>query len=99
MRYYALMWLGSIQNPELIAKRVSPLTYIRKGLPPILTLHGDKDVVVPYGHAVRLHDALEEMQTPNQLHTIKGKEHFDFSSDEWAESYSVVDAFISKYVM
>ncbi len=32
---YAAAWLGSQPNREEIAKRVSPLTYVRKNLPPI----------------------------------------------------------------
>ena len=39
----AAQWLGSLPNRDEIAKRESPLTYIRGGLPPILTIHGDAD--------------------------------------------------------
>src|SRR5580658_8456799 len=47
-RDYAVMWMGSQPDPLTIAKRVSPLTYVRVGLPPILSIHGDADPVVPY---------------------------------------------------
>jgi acetyl esterase/lipase len=47
----AVTWLGSLPNKDEIAKRVSPLTYVRPGLPPILTIHGDQDRLVPYNHA------------------------------------------------
>ena len=40
------MWLGSQVNREEIAKRVSPLTYVRAGVPPILMIHGDADKTV-----------------------------------------------------
>ena len=40
---YAVTWLSSLTNRDEIAKRVSPLTYVRSGLPPILTIHGDAD--------------------------------------------------------
>src|SRR6202142_2537205 len=33
----AAQWLGGLPNRDEIAKRVSPLTYIRAGLPPVLT--------------------------------------------------------------
>jgi len=98
-RSYALNWLGSSEQRELIAKRVSPLRYVRKGLAPILTLHGDEDVVVPYDHAVRLHESLDRVEVPNQLHTIKGKEHFDFSSDDLKEAYNQIDDFLTRYVL
>jgi hypothetical protein len=34
---YAVIWLSSVENRREIARRVSPLTYVRPGLPPILT--------------------------------------------------------------
>ncbi len=33
---YALSWLGIVPYVEELAKRVSPLTYVRPGLPPML---------------------------------------------------------------
>jgi len=32
---YAISWLGSLPNREDLARRLSPLTYVRAGLPPI----------------------------------------------------------------
>lgn len=87
LKNYAVMWMGSQQNAEEIARRVSPLTYVRAGLPPILTIHGDKDDVVPYNHATRLHEALDKAQVPNQLLTMKGGGHGDFSQADYVKSY------------
>ncbi len=99
MRTYSLKWMGAMTDREAIAKRVSPLSYIREGLPPILTLHGDRDVVVPYDHAVRLHKALDEKGQPNQLHTIKGREHFsDYTPQDMQQAFKVIDAFLAKYI-
>ena len=63
-------WLGSRTDREEVAKRVSPLTYVRPGLPPILTIHGDADPIVPHSHAIRLHQALDEVGVPNKLFTV-----------------------------
>src|SRR5690348_16170209 len=57
---YAVTWLGSLRDRFELAKQLSPLTYVRPGLPPIFTAHGDADTSVPYQHAVRLHKALDE---------------------------------------
>jgi len=62
----AAQWMGGMPNKMEIARRVSPLTYVRAGLPPILTIHGDADMTVPYQEAVRLHAALTKAGTPNQ---------------------------------
>jgi acetyl esterase/lipase len=71
MKPYAVTWLGSAENREQVAKRVSPLTYVRRGVPPVLTIHGDDDPTVPYTHAVRLHKALTDAKLP----TIPGGRH------------------------
>src|SRR5438067_3182642 len=70
MRAYAVTWLGSAADREQIAKRVSPLTYVRAGLPPVLTIHGDADPTVPYTQSVRLHKALSDVSVPNELITM-----------------------------
>ena len=48
MKSYAVEWMASMPNRDRIAERVSPLTYVRSGLPPILSIHGDADPSVPY---------------------------------------------------
>ena len=52
-RSYAVQWIGSAPNRNELAKSISPLTYVRGGLPPVLTIHGDADPIVPYTHATR----------------------------------------------
>jgi acetyl esterase/lipase len=58
-----------------LARRISPMSWVRKGLPPVLTLHGDADQSIPYSHSVRLHEALTKAGVPNQLITIPGGAH------------------------
>src|SRR4051794_26491924 len=65
LKNYAVMWMGSMRNAAEVAKSVSPLTYVRAGLPPTITIHGDKDDVVPYTQATRLRDALSNARVPN----------------------------------
>src|SRR5262249_47654846 len=74
--------LGSSQDKEDVARRVSPLTYVRKDNPPVITIHGDADDVVPYSHAVRLHELLNKAGVPNELFTIKGGGHGQFADDD-----------------
>jgi hypothetical protein len=58
MRSYAVAWLGSRADRNELARRLSPLTDVRAGQPPILTVHGDADSVSPYQDAVRFHNSL-----------------------------------------
>jgi dipeptidyl aminopeptidase/acylaminoacyl peptidase len=76
---------------------VSPLTHVRAGLPPILTIHGDKDLLVPYAHAVRLHDALTKAGTANQLLTIPGGGHGGFTPEERTKIFTTIREFLTKH--
>jgi dipeptidyl aminopeptidase/acylaminoacyl peptidase len=68
-----MQWFGSLPNREDVARRVSPLTYVRSGLPPILTVHGDADTTVPYQHGVRLHEALTKAGVPKSISHCAGR--------------------------
>jgi acetyl esterase/lipase len=94
---YAVAWLGSLPNKEEVAHRVSPLAYVSKNNPPILTIHGDADEVVPYSHAVRLHQALDKAGVPNELFTLKGVGHGQFSDEDNRKAYDTVWQFLAKY--
>lgn len=92
----AVTWLGSLPNKDEIAKRVSPLTWVRPGLPPILTIHGDMDQLVPYDEAVRLHAALAKAGVTNQLLSIPGGRHGNFTPEERTKIFSTIREFLSK---
>ncbi len=91
---YAVMWIGSQPDPTTIAKRVSPLSYVRVGLPPILSIHGDADPVVPYDQSKRLHEALTAVGVPNELVTIKGGGHGQFTDAELEDAYQKISVFL-----
>ncbi len=86
--------MGSQPNAAEIAKRVSPLTYVRLDLPPILTIHGDKDDVVPYSHATRLKDTLDKAKAPNRLLTVKGGRHGGFTQADFVTAYDAIWSFL-----
>ena len=93
---YAVQWLSSMPNREEIARRVSPLTYVRSGLPPILAIQGDADPTVPYQHSVRLTEALSKVDVPNQLVTIPGGKHGGFTPEERTRIYLAIREFLAK---
>lgn len=99
-RTYAIEWLGGQANPVAMAKRVSPLTYVRPGLPPIITIQGDADPTVPYSNAVRLHQALDKAGDVNQLVTVRGGKHgFQaFNDADTLDAYRQVFAFLYGHV-
>ena len=96
-RAYAVEWFGSLPNAEEIAKRVSPLTYVRRGLPPVLIIHGDADPIVPYSQATRLRDALASAGAPHDMYTVKGGGHGNYSAEERVKIYEKIHEFLTKY--
>ncbi len=95
---YAEAWLGTQQGRSEIAKRSSPLTYVQKSVPPIISIQGDADPVVPYTHSVRLHEALDKVGVPNELVTIKGGGHGGFDSNETLRAYDRIWAFLDAHL-
>lgn len=64
----------------------------------MITVHGDADTIVPYGHAVRLHDALRKAGVPNRLVTIPGGGHGGFTRAEVETAYAAIRAFLEEHV-
>jgi acetyl esterase/lipase len=95
-RSYAAQWLGAVPNRHDIARSVSPLTYVRSGLPPVLTIQGDADPIVPYSQNVRLREALTSAGVPNELFTIPGGGHGNFKPDERTKAYQKIREFLAK---
>jgi acetyl esterase/lipase len=95
-RAYAVQWVGSGKNRDEVAKTVSPLTYVRAGLPPILSIQGDADPIVPYSQNTRLHEALTKAGAPNELLTIRGGGHGNFTPDQRTEAYTKIREFLAK---
>jgi acetyl esterase/lipase len=74
-RSYTVEWVPPQPERSELAKRVSPITYVRKQVPPILTMHGTADPSVPYAHAVKLTDALNAVGARAVLVTVEGGSH------------------------
>jgi len=95
-QYYAVQWFGSLPDKVQLAKKLSPLNYVRKGNPPIITIHGENDHVVPYPEGVRLHEALNRAGVPNQLVTIPGEGHGPFSHDQLVTAQEAIFALLAR---
>jgi acetyl esterase/lipase len=63
-------------------RAASPVAYVHHGAPPVLTIHGTADAVVPYEQAQLLHSALRKARVRSQLTTLHGKGHGDNWSDK-----------------
>lgn len=91
-------WFGSNPDRRELAQFLSPLTYVREGLPAIITIHGDEDPRIPHTQAIRLHEGLEGKGVPNRLITIPGGGHGGFSQEEMVRSYAAIQEFLGRHV-
>ena len=99
-RNWATAWVGSTPDRtrlDRIAQWLSPLTYARPGLPPILLIHGDQDRQVLHTHAVKLHEALDEAGVPNELLTVVGGGHGRFSVEQNTRIWTKIRSFLSSH--
>ena len=95
-RSYAAQWVGAQSDAHEVARSVSPLTYVRAGLPPILTIQGDADPIVPYSQNVRLHEALDNAGVTNELFPVPGAGHGNFDAEERTQIYLKIQEFLAK---
>jgi len=91
---FARTWIGSRPDANEIARLVSPISYVRPGLPPIFMAHSDRDPVVPYSQALRFRDSLDRAGVANQLMTITGAQHTQTGMAVTAHVYVMVLRFL-----
>lgn len=95
-RAYATTWVPDGPDRTALARRLSPLTYVRKDTPPVLTVHGDADAVVPYSHGVNLTRALKQAGAVTELITVPHGPH-GFPPATQEELYPRIFAFLKKH--
>lgn len=78
-------------------KDVSPITFVSKDDPPIMQVHGDKDVIVPIQHASRLHEKLEASGVTSELVVIAGGNHGVAGAGDAVSKRAT--AFVTKYLL
>lgn len=77
----------------------SPLQNLDPKMPPVLLIHGDADVTVPYAHAVALNKALVDSGNECEFVTVPGGTHkFSTELPEWKAKVPVLQkAFLQKH--
>jgi dipeptidyl aminopeptidase/acylaminoacyl peptidase len=97
---YAIMSLllgGNVAEHRDRATAASPLTYIRKGDPPFLIMHGDADPLVPLEQSVALDAALRQAGVESELRILPGAGHWT-SDFETPEVLDTVARFFTKHL-
>lgn len=86
-------WIPNGPSSVELARAMSPLTYVRHDLPPILIVQGAEDNTVPPEQSVRLHDALDMDGVPNELVMVPDAKH-GFSREQWGPLDEKIFAFL-----
>ncbi|HEY9682306.1 MAG TPA: alpha/beta hydrolase [Oculatellaceae cyanobacterium] len=70
-----------------LARKASPITFVKSGEPPFLILHGDSDDVVPFAQSQELYEALKKTNNDVQLVSVKNGGHSFGSTDTFIQTY------------
>ena len=68
---------GSLQAKLEQYKKASPINYVKPGMAPILTIHGDKDISVSLDQALLFDTRMKEAGAPHTSIVESGRRHTD----------------------
>ena len=96
LQSYAVTWIPEQPGRMELAKKLSPITYVRKGLPPVLSIHGDADPVVPFDQSVRLTKELKAAGDQAELITVPRGQH-GFPPEEMSNLWPQIFKWLKKH--
>ena len=70
-----------------IIRNASPITYVRKDMPPYLLVHGTKDFDVPYEQSILMRDAMRKVGARCDLITVQEGGHGGWDQDPALRGY------------
>ncbi|MCB0476270.1 MAG: alpha/beta hydrolase [Flavobacteriaceae bacterium] len=74
----------------------SPVNFIDKDSPPVLTIHGTDDPIVHFIQAEQLEQKLNENKISSELIAVKGKKHGNFSAEEMTNNFDAIWKFLNE---
>lgn len=93
---FALQWIGDRSRVAEISAGYSPVNLVDATTPPVLTIHGMEDTVVPYSQAVALQAKLDELGIRNTLLSLAGSNHAGFSDAQFEEAFAKMLEFVDE---
>jgi acetyl esterase/lipase len=93
---FAEQWLpASVPNRAALAKVVSPVTYVRQDVPPLITVQGMDDTTVPTAESQNLYDLLTAAGADTALHFVAGAGHgFSTPATAWPDAEAAMFNFL-----
>lgn len=69
------LWAAMTSQDQALCREGSPVTYLDKGDPPLLILHGTADPLVPLEQSKLLHQGAQQKGVGSTLHIVEGGKH------------------------
>ena len=93
---WAVQWLpATTPNRAAVAQQVSPVTYVRQSVPPLITVQGQDDPTVPPAESQTLYNLLVDAGADTALHFVAGALHgFDTPATAWPDAETTMFAFL-----
>jgi acetyl esterase/lipase len=85
---YALAWIGDESRVAEISAAYSPVNVLDAKSPPVLTIHGMNDQVVPFAQAVALHDKLDTLGVRSEPLSLEGGTHAGFTDMQFEQAFT-----------
>jgi acetyl esterase/lipase len=82
---FASQWLPQGATRDEIAKQMSPMTYVRKDIPPLITVQGSGDSTHPVADSQRFTAALKAAGADAEIHLVNGAGH-GFTPATWPDA-------------
>lgn len=93
---FATDWVLSQPKRVELARRLSPMTYVRHDLAPIFIVQGAEDHTVPVEQSIRLHNALDLADVPSEVMFVPNAHH-GFSREQWGPVDLKIFAFLKAH--
>lgn len=84
---------------EALLTLLSPVTHVSTVCPPILTVSGDEDALIPVPMLQAFHRRLADCGVENDLRLIAGQPHaFDMQPPQWQHCYKLMAEFFERHL-
>ena len=96
---WAEQWLpASTPNRAALAIEVSPITYVRENVPPLITVQGMDDTTVPTAESQALYNALVAAGADTALHFVPQAGHgFSTPASAWPDAETAMFTFLVQH--
>lgn len=91
-------WVTRDLKDKSIVKKISPFHLLRKGLPPMIIIHGTNDQSVDYASAKEFAEEMAKLGNDFEFHTLEGAPHYIWFDRRYSGQVSKFrKAFLIKY--